>query len=109
MDLLDLVAKITLDTKEYERGVKQTGISLDGLASKIKKVAKVVAGAYVVKKTIDAVKNLTTASIEAYAEYEADLSAAWKRCSRTAPVLFKNTQQTHTRPPAYLRTNIWRL
>lgn len=70
MDLFDLSAKITLNTSEYERGVKQTGISLDGLASKVKKVAKVVAGAYVVKKTIDAVKNLTKASIEAYAEYE---------------------------------------
>ena len=75
MDLFDLVAKITLDSSEYEKGIQGAGEGASALSSKWATFGKVAAG--VGAATVAAVGaaavgvgKLTKASIEAYANYE---------------------------------------
>lgn len=75
MDLFDLVAKITLDSSEYEKGIKGAGDGASALSSKWATFGKVAAG--VGAATVAAVGaaavgvgKLTKASVEAYANYE---------------------------------------
>lgn len=75
MDLFDLVAKITLDSSEYEKGIKQANEDVSGFGSKwaaVGKVAKVAGGATVaaVGAAAVGVSKLTKASVESYAEFE---------------------------------------
>ena len=75
MDLFDLVAKITLDSSEYEKGIQGAGEGASALSSKWAGFGKVAAG--VGAATVAAVGaaavgvgKLTKASVEAYANYE---------------------------------------
>ena len=75
MDLFDLVAKITLDSSEYEKGIKGAGEGASALSSKWAMFGKVAAGvgvatAAAVGAAAVGVGKLTKASIEAYANYE---------------------------------------
>lgn len=72
MDLFDLSAKITLDTREYERGLDQAKGKFAGFGSKLKSglatAAKVSVAA--VGAAATAVGAIVKKSIDAYAEYE---------------------------------------
>ena len=75
MDLFDLVAKITLDSSEYEKGIQGAEEGTSALSSKWSAFGKVagVAGAAAVAAIGAAavgVGKLTKKSIEAYANYE---------------------------------------
>ena len=75
MDLFDLVAKITLDSSEYEKGIKGAGEGIEGMSSKwamAGKAAKIAGAATVaaVGASAAAVGALTKQSVQAYAEYE---------------------------------------
>lgn len=75
MDLFDLVAKITLDSSEYEKGIKGAEEGTSALSSKWSAFGKVagVAGAAAIAAIGAAavgVGKLTKKSIEAYANYE---------------------------------------
>lgn len=75
MDLFDLVAKITLDSSEYEKGIKGAGEGASALSSKWATFGKVAAGvgvatAAAVGAAAVGVGKLTKASIEAYSNYE---------------------------------------
>ena len=75
MDLFDLVAKITLDSSEYEKGIKGAGEGIEGMSSKwamAGKAAKIAGAATVaaVGASAVAVGNLAKKSIEAYSNYE---------------------------------------
>ena len=75
MDLFDLVAKITLDSSEYEKDIKGAGEGASALSSKWAMFGKVAAGvgvatAAAVGAAAVGVGKLTKASIEAYANYE---------------------------------------
>ena len=68
MDLFDLVAKITLDSSEYEKGIKEAGGSATSFSSAWKTAGKVAVAA--ISAAAVAVGGLTKKSVEAYAEYE---------------------------------------
>lgn len=75
MDLFDLVAKITLDSSEYEKGIQGAEEGTSALSSKWSAFGKVAAGVGAV--TVAAVGaaavgvgKLTKKSVEAYANYE---------------------------------------
>lgn len=75
MDLFNLVAKITLDSSEYEKGIQGAGEGASALSSKWAMFGKVAAevGAATVAAVGAAavgVGKLTKASVEAYANYE---------------------------------------
>lgn len=75
MDLFDLVAKITLDSSEYEKGIQGAGEGASALSSKWATFGKVAAGAgaatvAAVGAAAVGVGKLTKASIDAYANYE---------------------------------------
>lgn len=75
MDLFDLVAKITLDSSEYEKGIKGASEGAEGLSSKwalLGKGVKIAGAATVAAAGASAVAigNLTKQSVQAYAEYE---------------------------------------
>ena len=75
MDLFDLVAKITLDSSEYEKGIQGAGEGASALSSKWATFGKVAAGvgvatAAAVGAAAVGVGKLTKASIEAYSNYE---------------------------------------
>ena len=68
MDLFDLVAKITLDSSEYEKGMQEAGGSVSSFGSAWAKAGK-VAGAAVGAATA-AVGALSKNAVQSYAEYE---------------------------------------
>jgi hypothetical protein len=75
MDLFDLVAKITLDSSEYEKGIKGAEEGTSALSSKWAMFGKAagIAGAATVAAVGAAavgVAKLTKKSVEAYANYE---------------------------------------
>lgn len=75
MDLFDLVAKITLDSSEYEKGIKGAEEGVSALSSKWAVAGKAVgvvgtATVAAVGAAATAVGVLTKKSVEAYAEYE---------------------------------------
>ena len=75
MDLFDLVAKITLDSSEYEKGIKGAGEGASALSSKWAMFGKVAAGvgvatAAAVGAAAVGVGKLTKSAVEAYANYE---------------------------------------
>ncbi len=72
MDLFDLVAKIKLDSSEYESGIKEAKGKIAGFASGVKNglgtIAKVSAA--VIAAGAAAAATLVKQSVDAYAEYE---------------------------------------
>ena len=68
MDLFDLVAKITLDSKEYENGIRQANDGAASWGNSFKK-AGAVAVAAIGAATV-AVGALTKKAVQSYAEYE---------------------------------------
>ena len=68
MDLFDLVAKITLDSKEYESGIRQANDGATSWGNSFKK-AGAVAVAAIGAATV-AVSALTKTAVQSYAEYE---------------------------------------
>lgn len=68
MDLFDLVAKITLDSKEYENGIRQANDGATSWGNSFKK-AGAVAVAAIGSATV-AVGALTKTAVQSYAEYE---------------------------------------
>ncbi len=72
MNLLNLYAKITMDTSGYEKGLDEASNKASGFASKLKRglatAAKV--GASALTAAAAGVTALTKASIDQYAEYE---------------------------------------
>lgn len=91
MDLMTLVAKLTLDSSEYERG-------LSGVADKAKKglgaIAK--AGVAVVAAGGAAVVALTKQSIDAYAEFEQLAGGAQLMFGDAYDTVAKNAQEAYT-------------
>ena len=88
MDLFDLVAKITLDSSEYEKGIKGAEEGTSALSSKWAMFGKAagVAGAAAIAAIGAAavgVGKLTKKSIEAYANYE-QLAGGVKKLYDTA-------------------------
>ena len=75
MDLFDLVAKITLDSSEYEKGIKGASEGAEGLSSKWALAGKGlkalgVASVAAVGASAAAVGALTKQAVQAYANYE---------------------------------------
>ena len=75
MDLFDLVAKITLDSSEYEKGIKGASEGAEGLSSKWAIAGKGlkalgVASVAAVGASAAAVGALTKQAVQAYANYE---------------------------------------
>lgn len=76
MNIFDLAAKITLDTKDYEEGLKDASKKTGGLASKMKSGLKtaVVTGGATVAAGASAVAGgivaLTKKAVDSYADYE---------------------------------------
>ena len=75
MDLFDLVAKITLDSSEYEKGIKGASEGAEGLTSKWALAGKGlkalgVASVAAVGASAAAVGALTKQAVQAYANYE---------------------------------------
>ena len=71
MTVFELVAKLTLDSSEYEKDLKQQSENSNKLAGAWGKVSKgVVAGAAAIGAAGAAIGALTKKSIDAYAEYE---------------------------------------
>ena len=68
MNLFDLVATLSLDTSEYEEGVKKSSKVMGGLGKAVGGFAKV--GAVALGATTTAVSALTKSSIDAYANFE---------------------------------------
>lgn len=68
MDLFDLVAKITLDSSEYERGIKEAGGGATSFSSMWKKAGGIAVGA--ISAATVAVAGLTKKAVDSYAEYE---------------------------------------
>lgn len=68
MNLFDLVATLSLDTSEYEEGVKKSSKVMGGLGKAVSGFAKV--GAVALGATTTAVSALTKSSIDAYANFE---------------------------------------
>lgn len=68
MDLFDLVAKITLDSSEYERGIKEAGGGAASFSSAWKKAGGIAVGA--IGAATAAVAGLTKKAVDSYAEYE---------------------------------------
>ena len=73
MDIFNLMARITLDTSDYEDGVKESKIGFEKLKSGISSVTKVAAGIGAAVATVSTV--LAKAGIEAAAEVRAETSA----------------------------------
>ena len=73
MDLFDLYARITLDTSEYEKGVKDADNGFGKLKSGISNVKTVVAGVSAAITTVTTL--IAKAGIEAAAEVRAETSA----------------------------------
>lgn len=72
MTLFDLVAKLTMDSSEFDKGVRKAesaGNSLSdkmsGMFDKIEKGAKALVGGAVVKKVVDTIKSLANDTAEA--------------------------------------------
>ena len=72
MDLLNLAAKLTLDSSEYNRGLDSAGEKADALAGKLKSGLAFVGKAAVagIAATGAAVAGLTKKAIEGYADFE---------------------------------------
>ena len=72
MNVFDLVARIGLDTREYENGLSEASKNGKSFAAKLKNglgaAAKV--GGAAIAATATAVAALTKSAVEAYAEYE---------------------------------------
>lgn len=73
MDIFNLMARITLDTSDYEDGVKESKIGFEKLKSGISGVTKVAAGIGAAVATVSTV--LAKAGVEAAAEVRAESSA----------------------------------
>ena len=73
LDLFDLYARITLDTSDYEKGVKQSNDGFGKLKTGISNVTKVAAGIGAAVTTVSTL--LAKAGIEAAAEVRAETSA----------------------------------
>lgn len=70
MDVFDLSAKISLDSQQYEQGLKQAGAGATNFGKLFKRVVGGLAIGAAVKKTFDGVISLTKGAIRAYADYE---------------------------------------
>lgn len=68
MNIFDLVATLTLDSNEYDKGIKEAGGLASSFSSGIAKAGKVAAVA--VGAAATAIGVMTKKSVEAYAEYE---------------------------------------
>ena len=72
MDLFDLAAKITLDSSEYENGIKKASGETDGFGSKIKKAFSVIGkmSLAAVGAAATGISAIVKQSVSAYGEYE---------------------------------------
>lgn len=68
MNIFDLVATLTLDSSEYDKGIKEAGGLASSFSSGIAKAGKVALAAVGAAST--AIGVMTKKSVEAYAEYE---------------------------------------
>ena len=75
--LKDLKVKITLDTSKFQRDMKKVEKRTDDLSSTIKKVGKVVSGAFATKAVIDFGKKVAGVGIE-YNALKETSQATWK-------------------------------
>ena len=70
MDAFALAAKLTLDSKGFERDLGKQESVLKKFGGTVAKVASTIAIGTAVKKSIDAVVGLTKKVVESYGEYE---------------------------------------
>lgn len=70
MDLFSLSATLDLDRRAYESGIREAKSSFSELGSHVANVAKSIAGVWAFKEAISGIKNLTSAVVAAYGEYE---------------------------------------
>lgn len=70
MDAFTLAAKLTLDSKDFERDLGKQESVFQKFGGTIAKVAGGLAIGAAVKKSVDAVVTLTKTAVESYADYE---------------------------------------
>ena len=72
MNVFDLYAKISLDSGDYEKGLKNAGEQMGGFASKLKSGVSVAAkiGGAAIAAAAAGIVALTKSAISNYAEYE---------------------------------------
>ena len=68
MDIFDLSAKITLDSSEFEKGVKEASGSMEGLSAKAVALGNAVYD--IGKKAVSAFGSLSKAAVDNFAQYE---------------------------------------
>ena len=68
MDIFDLSAKITLDSKDFENGVNNAGQSMDGLSAKAVALGNAIYG--IGSKAVSAFGQLAQAAVGGYADFE---------------------------------------
>lgn len=91
MDLFDLVAKITLDSSEYEKGMKEAGGGVASFSSGWAKAGKVAVAA--IGAATVAVGALTKSAVESYAEYEQLAGGVKKLYGDAADELMRYAEQ----------------
>ena len=91
MDLFDLVAKITLDSSEYEKGIKEVGGGVSSFSSGWAKAGKVAVAA--VGASATAIGVLTKKSVDAYAQYEQLAGGVKKLYGDAADELMRYAEQ----------------
>lgn len=91
MDLFDLVAKITLDSSEYEKGMKEAGGGVASFSSGWAKAGKVAVAA--IGAATIAVGALTKSAVESYAEYEQLAGGVKKLYGDAADELMRYAEQ----------------
>lgn len=100
MDLFDLVAKITLDSSEYEKGIKSAGDGASALSSKWAMFGKAagIAGAATVAAvgaSAVAIGGLTKQAVQAYASYEQLAGGVKKLYGDASDEIIKNANQAY--------------
>jgi len=70
MDIFSLSAHLGLDKSGYDSGIQEAKSDFTGLASHLQNVAKTIGKMWLFKEAVQGIKNLTSAVVNAYAEYE---------------------------------------
>ena len=99
MDLFDVAAKISLDTKGYERGLDDASSKTSSFAEKLGNGLKTAAqiGAAAITAAATAATALGTAAIKSYAEYEqlvGGVETLFKQSADTVMGYAKNAYKT---------------
>lgn len=95
MDIFDLSAKITLDSKEFESGVSSAGNSMDGLSAKAVALGNAIYD--IGSKAVSAFGQLAQAALGGYADFEqltGGIDTLFKTSSETVQSYADNAYKT---------------